>query len=202
MRIHGKPSSSNNPDVKWALNYTSYVLILNLLSQLVTGNYSVQYENAFILLIFAFLSIVNNVMLTFFWAYAGIPGVDGLSPFGEEGEEVVFDVSATVGWCFSITFTTFLVLELLLIKPAYDKLCWNTFQQIGSDAHIQICYQNFEVAKGSWILLFWFSCVEFGTVLFFEDNRFRFWSFIVVAVIYSGGLIFGFIGVRNYPIYN
>lgn len=197
MKINGKPSDSSNPDVSWALNYTIVVLILNLISQLIAGVFSVKYENAFILLIFGFISIVNNIMLIFFWAYAGIPGVDGLSPFGEEGEEVTFDVSAIIGWGCSIFFTLNLTCILLLIKPAYDKLCWNTFQQIGSDVHIQTCYQNFEVAKGSWLLLFWFSAVEFSSILFFEDDRVRFWIFVVLFIGYLGGLILGFIAVKN-----
>lgn len=134
-------------------------------------------------------------MLTFFWAFAGIPGIDGLSPFGDEMEEVHFDVSPLIAWFFSVFFTLLLICELLLMKPAYDKLCWNTFQEIGSDVHIQTCYQNFEVAKGSWILLFWFSGVEMSTVFFFEDNIIRRTSFIVIAIIYAVGLVIGYLAV-------
>jgi hypothetical protein len=40
-------------------------------------------DNAFELLSFGFLSFVNNAILSFFWAYAGIPGVSGLKLFGD-----------------------------------------------------------------------------------------------------------------------
>lgn len=158
------------------------------------------FENAFTLLIFGFLSIVNNVMLIFFWAYAGIPGVDGLSPLGSEGEEVSFDISAGMGYFNSILFFLLMICELILIKPAYNKLCWNTFQQIGSDVHIQTCYQNYEVAKGSWIMLMWFSFVEFSTVLFFEDEMAPLITFSILFIAYFIGLGMGFKAVREYKL--
>lgn len=136
-------------------------------------------------------------MLVFFWSFAGIPGVDGLSPFGDEAEAVSFDVSPIIGWFNTILFSLLLTMEVLLIKPAYDKLCWNTFQEIGSDVHIQTCYQNFEVAKGSWILLMGFSGVEMSTVFFFEDDFLRFTIFAISAICYFGGLIVGYMAVRS-----
>jgi len=145
---------------------------------------------------FGFLSIVNNTILAYFWAYAGIPGVDGISPFGDEQEMVSFDVSAPIGYTYCILFILIGTLELLLIKPAYDKLCWNTFQEIGSDMHIQTCYRNFEVAKGSWNLLFWFSGVEMSTVFFFEDNAKRRIVLFIIYACYAVGLVFGYFAVR------
>lgn len=136
-------------------------------------------------------------MLIFFWSYAGIPGVAGLSPLGQEGEEVIFEVSAFVGWFNSITFTLFLIIELALIKPAYDKLVWNTFQEIGSDVHIQTCYQNFEVAKGSWVMLIFFGTIEIAGVMFFEDSNVRLVVFGIASMVYIGALIVGAIAVRK-----
>ena len=109
---------------------------------------------------------------------------------------VKFDVSPTIGTTYCLLFIIIGILEILLIKPAYDKLCWDTFQQIGSDMHIQTCYQNFEVAKGSWNLLFWFSGVEFATIFFFEDNAKRRIVFLIIYAGYVVGLVFGFFAVR------
>lgn len=158
-------------------------------------------ENAFELLIFGFLSLVNNAILAYFWAYAGIPGVDGFSPMDAESEEeVTFDVTPLIGWTMSILFILFGSLELLLIKPCYNKLCWIAYQKIGSDVHMQQCYKNYEVAKGSWILFFWFTGVECSTIFFFENNTVRAILLAVLALVYVGGLAAGYQAVS--PIYS
>ena len=84
------------------------------------------------------------------------------------------------------------MIEIVLMCPAYDKLCWNTYLKIGSDNYIQYCYRNSEIAKGAWMLLFWFSGIEMSTVFFFENNTRRFVSFLVVAAVYCVGRVMGY----------
>ena len=145
---------------------------------------------------------MNNFIQAFFWAYASISNVSGiLAPFGGSSEEIKLTIEPGVGWAFMGVFIGFAVFEVLLIRPAYDKLCWNTYQQIGSDNFIQKCYRNFEVAKGAWMLMFWFSGVECSTIFFFENNTRRIIIFGVVCAIYVTAIIFGFLAVRK-PIYS
>lgn len=118
-------------------------------------------------------------------------------PFGDEDDEVNFRVPKAIAFFGFMFFMLVLLSVIALMKPAYDKLKWNTFQEIGSDVHLQTCYQNFEVAKGTWLLLFWYSGVEISTVFFFEDQETRIYIESALGIIYVLMLVVGYLAVRN-----
>ena len=150
------------------------------------------------MLIFGLLSAVNNTMLALFWAYTSIPQIEGIvAPLGGTTEAINFKIFPPVGWFFFAAFIALGVIEMMLLQPCYDKLCWNTFKKIGSDDYIQKCYRNFEFAKGAWMLLIWYSLVEFTSLFFFENRVGRMIWFGIFAVLHLANLGFGYYSVSG-----
>ena len=106
------------------------------------------------------------------------------------------EINKSIGLFMFVAYLSITALTIVMMWPIFDKFSWEQYQLIGLDETLQKAFRDIQLAKGTFLIFFLISVIQFTVLIYFEIDTTRLVIWIILAIIMLVAIRLGYLSVR------